>query len=239
MDSTKKPALPPRPDSSCSQTSSVTYLSRISQLELVIQELETQLQVSLTENMKLKEQLKYFTTEEVKWKQADKLIQELRREVESLTVSNATLNSSIFTQQTQRMGGEGRGTVSTHHMKSRSLAVTEYQTQRDAIASVSVHLRDIHPVLTEASTDDHHPLPSLTDFSQHSLLMKAIPRGRRDIENFKPGSRNRTGSAGKLAKYTPFSVRMVKRSLDMPEMHVNIPKVSEVRQGNRKKRENL
>ena len=231
----KKPALPPRPDSSCSHTSSVTYLSRISQLELLNQELEVQLQVSLAENLKLKEQVKRYASEELRWVAVE---QELKTQISTLTDSNLALNSTVSVLQSQL--STPVPALPARHSKAKSLATdpfprTTSTSAKEAVASVSLHIRDMRPAFTEASTEDLHvQTVSLTEISGNHVPLQTFYRttGRKELENTRP-MRDRSGSASRLgvAKYTPFSVRMVKRTKEVQETHVNVPKVSEVKQG--------
>jgi hypothetical protein len=209
----KKPALPPRPDSSCSHTSSVTYLSRISQLELLNQELEVQLQVSLAENLKLKEQLKRYASEEGRWSAADLVIQELKKQLSVLTDENFTLNSTLTSQQAQITALQAipAPALRSLHTKSRSLAADNFShtllstapgATKDSVASVSVHIRDIRPALTEASAEDLHiQTVSLTEVSGNHLPLqsfyKTAVRGRRDMENTRPMGSDRSGSVSR------------------------------------------
>lgn len=231
----KKPALPPRPDSSCSHASSVTYLSRISQLELLTQELEVQLQASLAENLKLKEQVKRYASEESRWNAAE---QELKTQLSVLTDDNLALNSTVTALQAQLSST----VLPARHTKTKSLATDHFlrtvsTSAKEPVASVSLRIRDMRPALTEASTEDLRvQTVSLTEISgnhqQLQSLYRTAGRGRPELENTRP-MRDRSGSASRLAvaKYTPFSVRMVKRTKETQETHVNVPKVSEVRQG--------
>lgn len=288
---TKRPPLPARPEATYSHSAAVSYLTKISSLELVNSELEVMAQVAKTEAFKLREQVKSLKAEVQRLSEASSDATELRSRVATLLEENRELRQDLndaraeleevsrdrealkackeelktareqlaslrsaqksqVEEETAALQAENDLLKLELRMAQRPRSTTPLQPSK--VVNVKIDTEPTHHSLTDnpdeilvqtvslAEINDQHcpnaPYRKRDVLFASARKQKSIDQSAEEQRSMSSHKRSlsRVVSAsrlGTLARYTPSSVRTVKKSKggDGTVSHVNLPRVSEIK----------